>query len=63
MQLDDWWLKYAYLSSNESLVPGTNFGGAWLPPDHPLKKLILGDLDHSRWRARTLATFLHHELR
>ena len=61
--LDEWWATYAYLSSNEALNPGTNFAGAWLAPDNPLRKVVHGDLEKFRLRARTLANFLHYELR
>ena len=63
LKLEEWWSVYGYLTNKDALVPGTNFGGAWLPPNHPIKKIVHGDLEHYRLRARTAATFLHHELR
>ena len=39
-QVEDWWLEVGYLSADTPLVPGTNFGGSWLGPKHPLRPLV-----------------------
>ena len=45
-QVEDWWLKVGYLSADTPLVPGTNFGGSWLGPKHPLRPMVGKKIDY-----------------
>ena len=47
LQLEDWWLKYAYLQTRDSLVFSSNFGGNWITHSN-LKLTLQGHEDHKR---------------
>ena len=61
-QVDEWWLDYGYHSNDAPLVPGTNFGGCWIGPTHPLRPYFhRGVLDEDK-RAFTAGVLLRFEV-
>jgi hypothetical protein len=65
LQLEDWWLKYAYLVDRSPLPIGTNFGGIWLSPTNQMLLRAVHGLkpdECQSLRAKTMATFLRRIL-
>ena len=57
--MEEWWLDFAYLSSRDSLLMGTNFTGIWSGHENPVPFQKRGD----RSQNRAMAIYLHQTLR
>ena len=58
-QLEEWWLKYAYLQSRDSLIFSTNFSGHWI--NHSNLHLTLNGTEEHK-RSTSMARLLHQLL-
>ena len=58
-QLEEWWLKYAYLQSRDSLIFSTNFSGHWINHSN-LHLTLKGTEEHKR--STSMARLLHQLL-
>ena len=60
LQLEDYWLEYAYLKNRESLTFSSNFAGNWITADSALLTAFKVDLrPESSLRSRATAALLY----